>query len=92
MSAGPTLSFKGLDNARSYYRLLTDDKPRIYVSTILGTGNTLNREPSSRNLEMVTDSSPLLGATRCNIDGFRFDLGTILAREPNGFDNRKRLF
>ena len=40
-----------------------------------------------RVLQMVTDSAAVLGQDM-RVDGFRFDLGTILAREPNGFDNR----
>ncbi len=80
---GPTLSFKGIDNF-SYYRLLQDD-PRYYVNDT-GTGNTLNVS-HPRVLQMVTDSLRYW-VQQTNIDGFRFDLGTILAREPNGFDNR----
>jgi glycogen operon protein len=80
---GPTLSFKGLDNA-SYYRLLPDQK-RYYINDT-GTGNTLNVS-HPRVLQMVTDSLRYW-VEQTNVDGFRFDLGTILAREPNGFDNR----
>ncbi|MCU1294564.1 MAG: glycogen debranching protein GlgX, partial [Bryobacterales bacterium] len=80
---GPTLSFKGLDNA-SYYRLIPD-QPRYYINDT-GTGNTLN--PSHpRVIQMVTDSLRYW-AEQTGVDGFRFDLGTILAREPNGFDNQ----
>jgi glycogen operon protein len=80
---GPTLSFKGLDNA-SYYRLIPDQK-RYYINDT-GTGNTLNVS-HPRVLQMVTDSLRYW-VEQTNVDGFRFDLGTILAREPNGFDNR----
>ena len=80
---GPTLSFKGIDNA-SYYRLLPD-KPRYYVNDT-GTGNTLNLS-HGRVVQMVTDSLRYW-VEEMHIDGFRFDLGTILAREPNGFDNQ----
>jgi isoamylase len=80
---GPTLSFKGIDNA-SYYRLLPDDK-RFYINDT-GTGNTLNVS-HRRVLQMVTDSLRYW-VEQTNVDGFRFDLGTILAREPNGFDNQ----
>jgi glycogen operon protein len=80
---GPTLSFKGIDNA-SYYRLLGDDQ-RYYINDT-GTGNTLNVS-HPRVLQMVTDSLRYW-VQLANVDGFRFDLGTILAREPNGFDNR----
>jgi glycogen operon protein len=80
---GPTLSFKGIDNA-SYYRLLPD-KPRYYINDT-GTGNTLNLS-HPRVIQMVTDSLRYW-VEQTRIDGFRFDLGTILAREPNGFDNQ----
>jgi len=80
---GPTLSFKGIDNA-SYYRLLPD-KPRYYINDT-GTGNTVNVS-HARVLQMVTDSLRYW-AQEMHVDGFRFDLGTILAREPNGFDNQ----
>jgi glycogen operon protein len=80
---GPTLSFKGIDNV-SYYRLLPDE-PRYYVNDT-GTGNTLNIS-HARVIQMVTDSLRYW-VDSMNVDGFRFDLGTILAREPNGFDNQ----
>ncbi len=80
---GPTLSFKGIDNA-SYYRLLPANK-RFYINDT-GTGNTVNVS-HPRVLQMVTDSLRYW-VEQTNVDGFRFDLGTILAREPNGFDNQ----
>jgi glycogen operon protein len=80
---GPTLSFKGLDNA-SYYRLLPDKK-RYYINDT-GTGNTVNLS-HPRVIQMVADSLRYW-VQEMHVDGFRFDLGTILAREPNGFDNR----
>jgi isoamylase len=78
---GPTLSFKGIDNA-TYYRLLPDDR-RHYINDT-GTGNTLNLG-HQRVLQMVTDSLRYW-ATEMRVDGFRFDLATILGREPYGFD------
>ena len=78
---GPTLSFKGIDNA-SYYRLLPDQK-RYYINDT-GTGNTVNLS-HQRVLQMVADSLRYW-ATEMRVDGFRFDLATILAREPYGFD------
>jgi glycogen operon protein len=78
---GPTLSFKGIDNA-SYYRLLPDT-PRYYINDT-GTGNTLNLS-HPRVLQMVTDSLRYW-AQEMHVDGFRFDLATILGREPYGFD------
>jgi glycogen operon protein len=80
---GPTLSFKGIDNA-SYYRLLPDNK-RFYINDT-GTGNTLNLSHPAV-IQMVTDSLRYW-VNELHVDGFRFDLGTILAREPDGFDNQ----
>ncbi len=77
---GPTLSFKGVDNA-SYYRLLPE--ARYYINDT-GTGNTLNLS-HPRVLQMVTDSLRYW-ATEMQVDGFRFDLATILGRESYGFD------
>jgi isoamylase len=78
---GPTLSFRGIDNA-SYYRLLPDN-PRGYINHT-GTGNTMNLS-HPRVLQMVADSLRYW-ITEMHVDGFRFDEGTILAREREGFD------
>ncbi|MFL9868630.1 glycogen debranching protein GlgX [Paraburkholderia fungorum] len=78
---GPTISFKGIDNA-SYYRLMPEE-PRYYINDT-GTGNTLNLS-HPRVLQMVTDSLRYW-VTEMKVDGFRFDLATILGREPHGFD------
>jgi isoamylase len=78
---GPTLSLKGIDNT-SYYRLMQDNK-RYYINDT-GTGNTVNLS-HPRVLQMVTDSLRYW-AQEMRVDGFRFDLATILAREPYGFD------
>ncbi len=78
---GPTLSFRGLDNA-SYYRL-QDGQPRYCVNDT-GTGNTLNLS-NARVLQMVADSLRYW-ANEFRVDGFRFDLGVTLGREPTGFD------
>ena len=82
---GPTISFKGIDNA-SYYRLMPRrgrPGPRYYINDT-GTGNTVNLS-HPRVLQMVTDSLRYW-VTEMHVDGFRFDLATILAREPHGFD------
>ena len=78
---GPTLSQKGIDNA-NYYRLLPDQK-RYYINDT-GTGNTVNLS-HPRVLQMVADSLRYW-VNEMRVDGFRFDLATILAREPHGFD------
>jgi glycogen operon protein len=77
---GPTLSFRGLDN-RSYYRLI--EGGRHYVNDT-GTGNTLNlMHPMV--LRLVMDSLRYWVETY-HVDGFRFDLATVLGREAGGFD------
>jgi isoamylase len=72
---GPTLSFKGIDNA-SYYRL-TEDKR--YYNDYTGTGNTLNANMPSV-LRMMMDSLRYW-IIEMHVDGFRFDLAATLARE-----------
>jgi glycogen operon protein len=78
---GPTLSFRGLDNA-SYYRLAPDNLRHCIDET--GTGNTLNLS-HPRVLQMVMDSLRHW-VTSFHVDGFRFDLGVTLGRESYGFD------
>jgi glycogen operon protein len=80
---GATLSFKGIDNA-SYYRLMPDE-PRYYINDT-GTGNTVNLS-HPRVIQLVADSLRYW-VQEMHVDGFRFDLGTILAREPHGFDQQ----
>ncbi len=78
---GPTLSFRGIDNA-SYYCLAAHDA-RFYVNDT-GCGNTLNiKHP--RVLQMVMDSLRYWVNT-FGVDGFRFDLASIMGREAGGFD------
>lgn len=77
---GPHLCFRGIDNA-SYYRLLPGN-PRYYDDTT-GVGASLNLE-HPRVTQMVLDSLRYF-ASDLHVDGFRFDLATTLAREPNGF-------
>ncbi|NQZ83044.1 MAG: glycogen debranching protein GlgX [Colwellia sp.] len=72
---GPTLSFKGIDNA-SYYRLKTHDK-RYYVNDS-GCGNTINIS-HPRVLQLITDSLRYWVEVM-GVDGFRFDLAPILGR------------
>jgi glycogen debranching enzyme GlgX len=80
---GPTLSMRGIDNS-TYYRLMPDN-PRYYVNDS-GTGNTLDLSHPCV-LRLVTDSLRYW-STDMGVDGFRFDLGTILAREETGFNER----
>jgi len=83
---GPTLAFRGLDNA-SYYRLR--DGGRYYVNDT-GTGNTLDLT-HPMVLRMVMDSLRYW-VSEMHVDGFRFDLGTVLGREAGGFDPRGGFF
>ena len=83
---GPTLSFRGIDNA-SYY-LLGDD-PRYYYDTT-GTGNTLNLD-NRRVLQMVMDSLRYW-VEDCHVDGFRFDLASTLGRRRDTFDPHAPFF
>ncbi|MEO6828351.1 MAG: glycogen debranching protein GlgX [Acidobacteriaceae bacterium] len=80
---GPTLSFKGIDNS-TYYSLIPGNQ-RYYINDT-GAGNTLDLS-HPRVIQLVTDSLRYW-VEQVRVDGFRFDLGTILAREPNGFDNQ----
>ncbi|HEY9001553.1 MAG TPA: glycogen debranching protein GlgX [Mucilaginibacter sp.] len=73
---GPTLSFKGIDNA-AYYRL-TEDNKRYYMD-YTGTGNTLNANLPNV-LRMMMDSLRYW-ILEMHVDGFRFDLAATLARE-----------
>jgi glycogen operon protein len=83
---GPTLSFRGLDNA-SYYRLAPE--PRRYVNDT-GTGNTLRLDHPAV-LAMVMDSLRYW-AVEMGVDGFRFDLGATLGRRDQGFDRDAPFF
>lgn len=83
---GPTLSFRGADNA-SYYIL--DSDPRYYYD-VTGCGNTLNLN-NSRVLQMVMDSLRYW-VEEAHVDGFRFDLATALGREREAFDNQAVFF
>jgi len=73
---GPTLSFRGADNA-SYYRL-SPENPRYYMD-FTGTGNTLNLQ-QPRVLQLIMDSLRYW-TLEMHVDGFRFDLASTLARE-----------
>lgn len=83
---GPTLCFKGIDNA-SYYRLSED--PRYYYDTT-GCGNTLNLT-HPRVLQMVLDSLRYW-VTELHVDGFRFDLAPTLGREHPYYDSHSGFF
>jgi glycogen operon protein len=84
---GPTLSFRGVDNATYYWPHPTD--PRLYTD-YTGCGNTIDaRNP--RALEMVLDSLRYW-VEEMHVDGFRFDIATVLARGKDGFDPAAKFF
>lgn len=84
---GPTLSFRGIDNA-AYYRLGAEDK-RHYTD-YTGCGNTLNmRHP--RVLQLIMDSLRYW-VLEMHVDGFRFDLASALARELHAVDRLGAFF
>jgi len=80
---GPTLSFRGIDNASYYW--LKPENPRYY-DDFTGCGSSVNLT-HPRVLQMVMDSLRYWVEV-CHVDGFRFDLATTLARGPNGFDRK----
>jgi isoamylase len=84
---GPTLSFRGIDNA-SYYWLMPDN-PRYY-DDFTGCGSSVNLT-HPRVLQMVMDSLRYWVEV-CHVDGFRFDLATELARGPQGYDRNAGFF
>jgi isoamylase len=84
---GPSLCFKGIDNA-AYYRLVPKD-PSFYYDTT-GTGNSLNvRHPHT--LQLIMDSLRYW-ITEMHVDGFRFDLAATLAREFHEVDRLSTFF
>jgi isoamylase len=84
---GPTLSFRGIDNA-AYYRLVEGDEQHYYDTT--GTGNTLlMRHPHV--LQLIMDSLRYW-VLEMHVDGFRFDLASTLARQFHEVDRLSAFF
>jgi glycogen operon protein len=83
---GPTLCFRGIDNA-AYYRLETD---RRFYTDYTGTGNTLNVD-HPRVLQLIMDSLRYW-VTEMRVDGFRFDLAVTLGRENGVFSQGSAFF
>ncbi len=84
---GPSLSFRGLDNA-AYYRLAPENRARYVDYT--GTGNSLNmRHPHV--LQLIMDSLRYW-VVEMHVDGFRFDLAATLARAVHEVDPRSAFF
>ena len=84
---GPTLCFRGIDNA-SYYRLV--EKDRRYYMDYTGCGNTLDMT-HPRVLQLIMDSLRYW-VVEMHVDGFRFDLASTLARELHDVDRLGAFF
>jgi isoamylase len=84
---GPTLCFRGLDNA-AYYRLVASDPSSYYDTT--GCGNSLNAGHPVP-LQMIMDSLRYW-LSEMHVDGFRFDLAPTLARQDGSFDQLSAFF
>ena len=84
---GPTLSFRGIDNA-VYYRLMPDN--RRYYKDYTGCGNTLN-VTHPRTLQLIMDSLRYW-VLEMHVDGFRFDLASTLARVLHDVDRLSAFF
>jgi isoamylase len=83
---GPTLSLRGIDN-RAYYRLEADQR---YYNDFTGTGNSLNMQ-HPRTIQLIMDSLRYW-VTVMHVDGFRFDLAPVLARELHDVDKLSAFF
>ena len=84
---GPTLAFRGIDNA-NYYRLVSGDPAHYYDTT--GTGNSLLMR-SPHVLQLIMDSLRYW-VTDMHVDGFRFDLAATLARQFHEVDKLSAFF
>jgi glycogen operon protein len=83
---GPSLSFKGIDNL-AYYRTLPSDAA-VYINDT-GCGNTLNVDHPQ--VQTMVQDSLIYWHQEMGVDGFRFDLASVLGRKPAGFDPRHPL-
>jgi len=84
---GPTLSFRGVDNAAYYW---PHPESRRFYTDFTGCGNTVDpRDP--RTLELVLDSLRYW-VQEMHVDGFRFDIATVLGRGDNGFSPASDFF
>ncbi len=84
---GPTLSFRGIDNL-SYYHLQAG-QPRYYVNDT-GCGNTVDLS-HPRVMQLVMDSLRYWSG-EMGVDGFRFDLASVLGREAHGYNRQSSFF
>ncbi len=83
---GPLLNLKGIDNS-VYYRLLADKR---HYDNVTGCGNTVNCE-HPRVRELIVDCLRYW-VEEMHVDGFRFDLATVLGRDAGGFNEHSPLF
>ena len=83
---GPTLSLRGIDN-QTYYRL---DTNRRFYTDFTGTGNSLNMQ-HPRTIQLIMDSLRYW-VNDMHVDGFRFDLAPVLARELQDVDKLSAFF
>ncbi len=87
---GPTICFRGIDN-QTYYALQgTADEPYRHYRNNAGTGNMLNIE-NPQALKMVIDSLKYW-IKEMHVDGFRFDLATVLGLQQTVFNNNNNFF
>jgi isoamylase len=84
---GPTLSLRGIDN-NAYYRL--EEGNRRFYTDFTGTGNSLNML-HPRTIQLVMDSLRYW-VEEMHVDGFRFDLAPVLARELYEVDKLSAFF
>jgi isoamylase len=84
---GPTLSLRGIDNT-AYYRL--EPKNKRFYTDFTGTGNSLNMQ-HPRTIQLVMDSLRYW-VDEMHVDGFRFDLAPVLARELYDVDKLSAFF
>jgi isoamylase len=84
---GPLLSLRGIDNS-VYYRLMPQDK-RLYEN-VTGCGNTVNCEHGQVRTLII--DCLRYWVEEMHVDGFRFDLATVLGREGNGFNEHSAFF
>ena len=80
---GPTVCFRGIDNRTYYYLTGPDNQPSRYYTDFTGCGNSLNAS-NPAFLRLITDSLRYWVSVM-HVDGFRFDLASVLGRESGNF-------
>ncbi len=87
---GPTIGFKGIDNPTYYLLTGTPSHPLRYYMNLTGCGNTLNLD-NPHVIRLVMDSLRYW-AEVMHVDGFRFDLASVLGREGGPFKKSAAFF